>query len=243
MPLLNQIIAVCNGKKTQTEKSLTTVYHKLQKAELLTGIARTYQPKDEDGDKLPSESKKVQVRVSEALKEAEVALTDLFDVFATQEVANSQAKADVVVEGETILNDVPVTFLLFLEKKLVDVHTLVEKLPTLDPGEDWKLDPNQDCYSTNPKQSVKTKKIPRNHIKYEATKEHPAQVELFHEDVITGTWTTTNYSGAIPEQRKKELLQRVKLFQEAVKFAREKANSREVDQEKVGSRIFGYLFA
>ena len=41
------------------------------------------------------------------------------------------------------------------------------------------------------------KTVPRNHNKDEATKKHPAQVEMDTEDVRVGTWKTT-FSGALP---------------------------------------------
>ena len=51
-------------------------------------------------------------------------------VLATQDFANCQAKANVVVDGQTILKEVPVTHLLFLEKQLVDLRTFIDGLPT-----------------------------------------------------------------------------------------------------------------
>lgn len=242
MTKLNQIIAVANGKKTQCQKAITEVYHKLQKDALTKGIARNYRPKDEDGDKLPAESKHVQYRVSDALAESQAAMAEMFDVIATQEYANCGAVADVTVDGKTILTKVPVTYLLFLEKQLVDVHTLVEKLPTLDPAEEWSFSDAQNCYATKPAETVRTKKIPRNHVLAEATKEHPAQVQVFTEDVVAGYWTTINYSGAVPEREKAEMLARVRRLQEAVKFAREQANSIDVQQQRVGGPVFAYLF-
>ena len=97
--------------------------------------------------------------------------------------------------------------------------------------------------STPAVQTVRTKKIPRNHVKAEATKEHPAQVEGFYEDVAQGFWSTIKFSGALPAQRVNELLSRVEKLQQAVKFAREEANGLEVEQQKVGERVLGYLFA
>lgn len=242
MAKLNQIIAVANGKKTQCQKAVTEVYHKLQKAALLTGIARTYRPKEDDGDRLPAESKHVQYRVGDAVAEATAAWADLFDVLATQEFANCDARSDVVVDGKTIAAAVPVTYLLFLEKQLVDIGTLVEKLPTLDPGEQWEFSDAQNCWATKPSETTRTKKIPRNHVLAEATKEHPAQVQVYNEDVLAGYWTTINFSGAIPEREKAGMLAKVRKLQEALKFAREQANAIDVTTQKVGQPIFAYLF-
>ena len=49
-------------------------------------------------------------------------------------------------------------------------------------------------------QTLRTKKVPRNHVKAEATEKHPAQVEVYYEDVAVGYWTTVKFSGALPAQ-------------------------------------------
>jgi uncharacterized protein YfkK (UPF0435 family) len=239
---LNQIIAVVNGKKNQSQKRLTDIYHKLQKSELFSGISRNYEPVDEDGEQQPPEKKFVQYKVDDAFAEAQGALTELLDAVATQDWANTKARANVVVDGNVLLEDVPVTFLLILEKSLTDIHTFVSKLPTLDPAEKWSFNSDVDCYASETHSTNKTKKVPKAHILYEATKEHPAQVETFTEDVKVGEWHTIKFSGAIPAQKKNQLLARVTKVQEAVKFAREEANALEVAPVKVGEKLFGYLF-
>jgi hypothetical protein len=185
----------------------------------------------------------VQVNAEQTLRAATDTLTRLFDVTLTKDASNTEASADIVVDDVTLLADVPVTYLLFLEKQLTDVRTAVSKLPVLDPAKSWSWNENAGAYASAPAETVKTKKIPKNWVKAEATDKHPAQVEIFHEDIIVGTWTTTNLSGAVPGARKQELLDRATKVLEAVKFAREKANTREVTDRSAGSEIFGYIFA
>ena len=240
---LNQVIAVVNGKKSQSQKRLTEIYHKLQKMDLFSGIARNYEPVDEDGEKQPPENKCVQYKVEDAFGEAKEALTELLDAVATQDWANTKARANVVVDGNVLLEDVPVTFLLILEKTLTDIHTFVSKLPILDPAEKWQFNSDVDCYASEKHSTNKTKKVPRAHILYEATKEHPAQVEMFTEDIKVGEWHTVKFSGAIPAQQKNKLLQKVNKVQEAVKFAREEANALDVAPVKVGEKLFGFIFS
>jgi hypothetical protein len=239
---LNQIIAVEKGIKTRSHQELTEAHHALQKPAMLAGISRTYRPKDEEGELLPPESTRVQVKCEEVIRRTSEILTELFDVTATKDWANCKARADVVVDGKVLLEKVPVAYLLFLEKSLVDLHTFVKKLPALDPAESWTFDVSADYWATEPLQTVKTKKIPRNHVKSEATEKHPAQVEVYYEDVAVGYWKTLKFSGALPAQRINELLERVEKLQTAVKFAREEANSVEVESIKVGRKVFDYLF-
>ena len=242
-PRLNQIIAIEKGIKSQALRDLTDAHKTLQKTALLSGISRTYRSKDEEGEVFPPESTKVQVNVEEIIRETTDIMTKLFDITATKDWANNKARADVVVDGQTIVKDVPVTYLLFLEKQLTDLHTFIKNLPTLDAGESWEYDPSSDCFATEPLQTTKTKKVPRNHVKAEATEHHPAQVEVYYEDIVVGYWKTIKFSGALPAKRVNELLQRIQKLQHAVKFAREEANSIEVEEQKIGKRVFDFLFA
>jgi hypothetical protein len=243
MTKLNQIIAVEKGIKSKSYAELTEAHHNVQKQALLSGISRTYQPKDEEGEQLPPESTRVQLKADEILRQTAANLTRLFDVTATKDWANCSAKADVVVDGTTVVRGVPVSYLLFLEKQLSDLTTFVKKLPILDAAETWSHDPSSDTWKTEPVRTLRTKKIPRNHVKAPATDKHPAQVEVYHEDVAIGTWTTVKFSGALPAQRVNELLERVEKLAQAVKFAREEANAFEVTDQRVGDSVFAYLFA
>jgi hypothetical protein len=241
MAKLNQIIAVEKGIKSRSFQELTEAHHALQKPALLSGISRTYRPKDEEGEQLPAESTKVQARAEDILRQTSSILVKLFDVTATKDWANCAAKADVTVDGRAILKEVPVSYLLFLEKQLTDLHTFIKKLPVLDASESWVFDASADTWATEPVQTLRTKKIPRNHVKAEATEKHPAQVEVYYEDVTVGFWRTIKFSGAMPAKRVNELLERVEKLQQAVKFAREEANNLETTDQKVGDAVFQYL--
>jgi hypothetical protein len=242
MAKLNQIIAVEKGIKSGSLRELTDAHHSLQKPALLAGISRTYQPKDEEGEQLPPESTRVQVKAEDVLRKTATVLTRLFDVTATKDWANCVAKADIVVDGRTVLRDVPVSYLLFLEKQLTDLHTFVKKLPLLDAAEHWSFEESADYWRTDQVRTIRTKKVPRNHVKAEATEKHPAQVEVYYEDVAVGYWSTVKFSGALPARRVNELLDRVEKLQESVKFAREEANGVEITDQHVGDAVFGYLF-
>lgn len=242
MTKLCQIIAIANGTKGRTQKSISDIYHKLQKKELLQGISRKYQPRDDEGEQLPPESNKVRCTVRESIEEFTSSLCNLFNIVATQDLANTKAKADVRVDGQVVLADVPVTTLLFLEKQLVDIGTFASKIPTLETSEEWSYSEEADCYATPAQKSLRTKKVYKNHVKAEATEHHPAQVEVFTEDVVVGEWSTVKFSGAIPQSKKHEIETRVRKLQDAVKMAREEANSIEVTDVKIGPAVFDFLF-
>lgn len=108
MGKLNQVIAVVAGKKSRAAAALTEAYHKIQKPPLFDGISRTYQPKDEDGEKLPSETKLIQTKCGDLIREISDPLDELYNIVATQEWWNCMAKANVEVNGTAIIHDVPV---------------------------------------------------------------------------------------------------------------------------------------
>lgn len=244
MTLLNQIVAVEKGVKSRVDKRITAAYHTLQKSQLFTGLSRVYTPRDDDGATLPPESTRVQTTVSDQLGAMAADFTELFDVVLTKETSNAQAKADVVVHGQTLLADVPVTYLLFLEKQLTHWHTALAKVPVLTAEDEWTEDPSNDgWYRTPAVQTIKTKKVPRNHVMAPATERHPAQVEVYYEDIPVGTWATVKFSGAITAKRRDEYVARVDALLDAVKQAREAANSLEVQQKKAGEALFSYLLA
>lgn len=243
MTKLNQIIAVEKGVKNQTTRVETDLYHSLEKKPLFAGLSRRYTPKDEeDGDRLPSEQVAVQLKSEDILTQLTQALTRLIDITATKDAANTRASADVTVDGIVIASQVPVTTLMFFEKELEKLAAFVGRLPVLDPTQSWSYDPSRGAYASDSVQTVRTKKIPRNHVLYEATHEHPAQVQMFTEDVIVGTWEKVEFSGALPADRVRDISIRLDKLRTAVKFAREEANSIDVTDVHYGENILRFLF-
>jgi hypothetical protein len=242
MPKLNQILAIEKGKKTILHDEITALHKATQKGQLLTGHHKTFVPSDTDGETFPDERQHVQHRAKEVIEQVTERLTALMDVTATKDWANCSARADVIVGGEVFLENVPVTYLLFLTKELNDLHTFVNKMVELDAAEEWTLDPNSHLFRSAPIKTHKTKKLQKPIVLYDATPEHPAQCQIVTEDVVIGHWTTTKFSGAIPRPDKKDMLDRIRVLQEAVKFAKEQANSIEAPDQKVGRKVLDYVF-
>lgn len=239
---LNQIIALVSGKKTKIQHLMTNVHHGWGK-DRISGINRTYSPLDETGEVFPAESRMVQVRVPEAISKISAQIADFMNIIATQEYSNTLAKADVVVDKVTVLSAVPISALLFLEKQLIDLHTLAANLPTLSTDRVWTNDDAKHCYVTSPEQTAKTSKKIEVIVKYEATKEHPAQTEMVSLDRTIGYWTTTHMSGALPEKERDAIVVRIEALRDAVKVAREKANDIEVEViESFGPSVLNYIF-
>jgi hypothetical protein len=81
------------------------------------------------------------------------------DITATKDYANCHASADVVLDGQVLIQSAPATYLLFLEKQLSDLHTFVDKMPTLDETDDWTRDENSTLFKTAAIPTQRTKKV------------------------------------------------------------------------------------
>jgi hypothetical protein len=207
----------------------------------LFGISRSYQPRADDGDKLPPVSQHVQIKVENVLEMIARAQARMLDVRFTTAETNTQAKADVRVDGHTLLGDVPASYLLYLEEFLRNLKALLDKLPVLDPADEWHYDANRGVHASTAKVTVRATRVPQAQVLYEATKEHPAQVRPYEIEVPAGDWTTVKFSGALPAERKAELLERTSKLAEAVKTAREYANRIDVTSRQAGDAVFGYI--
>lgn len=240
---LNQLIAVSKDKKSFAKKVETKVYHTFDKTALFNGLERTYTPKDDNGDKLPAESKTVQVRVDAEISAVQSSLVEMLDTVTSLDKANCEAFANVVVDGNTVLSEVPVTSLLFLEKQLTDFAAFVSKIPVLDPAYVWNWDANANLYRTDAIEKSRTAKVEEALVLFPATVEHPAQCKTITKDVNVGTWKEIALSSAWPATKRSVLAEKVRKLQEAVVKAREEANSMLVSEVSVGKKIFDYLLA
>lgn len=242
---LNAVIAVAKGIKSRSCSVVSDLYKTIQKPELFEGLVRNYRKLDDGDVDLPSERKVVQFRTKDILSALRVSKSELIDVTAQMEIANTQAKASVWIDGKEILPELPAIVLLPLEKELVDLRTFIEKLPILDHGEAWKPKPddNTGLWVTEVSSTHRTKKVPKPVTLYEATDKHPAQTTLLQEDIIAGYWDTTKLSGAMKKLDKEAILERVEKLLNAVKQAREEANDAPAPQKGgYGAKIFDYLY-
>lgn len=240
---LNQVIALVQGRKARATKTITDAYRCWQ-TELLKGLTRNYQPLDDAGEKLPSESKVVSLHANEVIKKVVARMNEYYDCVATQECANQEAKANVTIGETIILKDMPVTVLLFFEKQLVDLLTFAKSLPVLPVDKEWRYDEKRGCFITEPEVTTRTQKQPKVIVKYNATPEHPAQTELFSEDKVVGHWSTVHMSGALTKEKRDGIIDRIEKLQDAVKKAREEANGYEIGKDILnhGTTLVDYIF-
>lgn len=241
MKQLNQAVAIRKGVQNRVHEVTTELHKSLGQASLFNGFSKQFRSLDEAGERFPDESNKVQLTADSTIKQITKSLTELFDTEATVDKTNGVAQSDIVIDGEVIVAGVPATTLLFLEKQLGLLRSDLKKVPELDPAETWTKDENSGLNVTEVQQTHKTKKIQKAIVLVEPTKEHPAQAQLITEDVTVGHWFLTKMSGAMPKPQKDALLEKADKLIDAVKAAREKANTQEVVEMEVGTKLFNFL--
>lgn len=242
MTKLNQIIALEKGVKAETDRVLNGVYHLFQKPDAFAGLTKTYTSLEEDGFVYPPENRKVTASVPTLLSAAQAAWERLFDLTFTKDATNQEASADIVVNGTVLVEAVPVSTLIWLEKKLVDLRTVMSKVPVTDIAEDWTWDAEQGVWKAAPVRTLRSKKVEDYVVIVPPTDKHPAQTAKVVRDEPEGHWTTTKLSGATSVTSRDAALARITVLTEAVKRAREQANMAEVTDRSMGNVLLNFVF-
>jgi hypothetical protein len=140
------------------------------------------------------------------------------------------------------LEKAPVIFLVQMENILERVRKVYSEIPTLDPAKTWTREETENSiWKADPVKRVRTKKIPQPIVKYDATKEHPAQTDLVSIDTAVGEWTHSTKSGALSPKQKSQLLDRIDRLIAGIKIARAKANDHEADNSRIGAQLFSFI--
>lgn len=239
---LHQFIAAIKDRNAAADRDFTNAYHTLQKQQLFGGLRKSYRPRLDDGVQLPGEKQLVQATVPGALVDIRVAVAKLIDTAATRDEANQRARASVFINGARVTDDLPLSTLLWLEKKLTDLRTVITAIPVLPTDDTWTFDDNNSWWISEPSQTLRQVKV-ANHITVApATEKHQATVVREESTVVEGTWTTEKFSGAVPAWQKTKMRDRLDTLIVAVKTAREQANQVDVEDAHVGGAIMDYIF-
>ncbi len=197
-----------------------------------------------------AEEQEVRVEVADTVKEklntVTTAFTRYWDLRLQKEAANQSATADVIINGKSIFDDVPVTFLLNMEEELRQVKKVYSCMPTLKPGVTWEKDENKGrgiYKSTHDTETAKTEKTKQHKVIVQATDKFPAQVETWNDDRPIGKYITQNWSGMISESDKALLISRIDTMLAAFKKARQRANCVESTPMEIGKAVFAYIHA
>lgn len=238
---LNQLIAVEKEEKKKLTNQISELHRSSQVSSLLNGFDKKYEALQEGGLVFPPESMKVQVSASEAIEKTAKLMSQLIDMESTKNKTNTAAKADIVVNGEVLVADVPSVTLLSLEKELRDLAVFVEKVVELDPSENWVKDEQSGLFKTGAFKTHRTQKVQKPIVLYDATDKHPAQTQLISTDEIVGHWVMVKTSGAMPKTEKEALLDKINTLLNSVKAAREQANMVQIQKFDISKQLFNFL--
>jgi len=247
MPKLHELLAVEKNLENQAAKTRTELEATFEKKRShFSEIRKTYSAYTEGAPVKIEEVSEIQTTVKDELLWWSAFQIKSIDLSHQVDVANTQARADVVDDdGNTILKDVPATSLLQLEKRLKEVQVLLTAIPTLDPTKGFKQDDNRSVgiYQARDVESERKTLVKKPLVLYPATDKHPAQCQILEETIATGLLRTQEWSSMLTPVMKASLLERVENLSRFVKKARARANEQDIDvsSSKIGKKLMDYI--
>ena len=249
MAKLHELLAVESNLRTQADSCRVDLMNTFEKkTNHFKEVVVSFQPIEEGNPPTIESQLKLQTTVTRELDWIGEKIAKAINISHAIDIANTLAKADVVLDnGRVLLENVPATSLLQLEKRVREVHSLVQGIPTLDPSKNFQVDDSMGhgIYRARDDSRPRTKKSFSYIVMVPPTDRHPAQVKELMEDAVVGHTTSQEWSSLITVGEKASMLDRVEEILRAVKKARARANEVEVDvkEAQIGWSILGYIFA
>lgn len=246
---LHQLLAVEMDLRGIATKVLAETASLFGKSAAFSGSVRTFKPfAEEDAHLATEERDEVTTTVPARLKYTLKKVVPFWDVMFRKDVANQEAKADIIIGDKTIAADVPATTLLGLEKRLTELREAIANIPTLDAKIAWTpaADVGEDIWkAVHPETQFRTTKTAKPVVMYDAVVKDgvgiPAQVIRVDEDIRIGVTTTARFSGAVTSAEASKILERIDTLLVAVKDARQRANNVEIGDVKIGQKLADFI--
>lgn len=253
MSKLHEVLAAENDVKNQYKQINDETLHILNRPQVFIGkVTKLTMTKPE----LDEQTKKATEEAGSSVEAIGTTVTDRLNYMGNffkrlvnhrlqKDLTNQKATANILVDGQTIAENLPATFLLELEDRLTSYRAIYASIPTLDVKKEWDLDEklgNGIFRLRHPEVRAKTEKYIEHKIIVPATDRHPAQVKEWTIDNVVGKTEVTEFSGMWTSARKAEVLARCDKLIVAVKEARARANQAEVVQgSDVGSALLKFM--
>lgn len=250
MARLHELLAVEPELKGRKEKALSHASDLFQnQPQVFQGGIKTLEMFDDsrrNEEAAGQELTEVVTSVNEVLNETFTDVEAFWDGRLQKEATNQLAVADVIIEGEIVATQVPVTFLLSMEDELKEIRKLIEKIPVLNAAIAWEKDPQKGEFywkASHPAVRNKTEQTVQHKVLVPAKDNggHPAQIHTWNENVPVGRYTSLPWSGMIPENEKRKMLAKVSALLNAVKQARQRANCQEIEDRHIGEKLLQYI--
>ena len=246
MGRLHELLAVEKDMENVSRKLMEESKRTLGKENLFSGSLRELKMFDEaESFNNTIEKQELTTTVSENIEYLIEPIAAYWDVVLQKDLTNQKAVADIVVDGVTIALDMPATFLLGMEKKLVEFRTLLGSIHTLAPGVNWIPDASNakaDVFvSAETEKAFKTAKDIEFRTAAPATDKHPAQVMQINVTNNVGQFETKKWSGLLSPVDKANKIARLDKLLAAVKKARQRANNVVIVESNVGKDMLQYV--
>jgi hypothetical protein len=241
MTKLHELLAVEKSKISATHKLYEETLSKFKKEQFFSGHLKRLNmlidsPENVAIERAAKDDKALPTTVPETLKYFLDFWANSEDVTYAKNQTNQAANADLLLDGEVLVANVPVDELLGLEVRLENLRRLMNEMPTLDAAKTWaKTNSGRfgEWVALTDEVTSKTEKVMTPVVLYEATDKHPAQIERVTVDKVVGSFTRTSFSGAATSKQKATVIELLdKLLYEA-KQARQRANCVEASKEKI----------
>lgn len=137
------------------------------------------------------------------------AVRRLLDLMYQIDISNTEAKADLVIDGVTYAEGVPTGFLMVLERKLTELRTVYEMIPTQPPGVNWQADAGYrlpGVFKSPPIATFLTQKKVDFVVVVNPTEHHPAQVKEVTKDERVARVEETKFTGTVSAADRKSVV-------------------------------------
>ena len=252
----HQLLAVEQDINSKTNGIIKETLILLNRGAAFDEHHKSYTPFEEGDKDIPEKDEKLMVTtVDERIAYTSKSIVNQINILASKEKTNQIAKANIVIkddEGkvvETIAEDVPVSALLQLEKKMQEYRKIYEAMPTFNTEKHWIKGTNTlgvECYiiKDNEKKirtrtETTTTMVDQNPIK--GSDKYPLIPEKVQITKPVGEYETVVKTGKISPKQKADTINRLDKVIKAIKFARTEANSVEVVEMNFGKTLVDYI--
>jgi len=236
MSKLHELLAVEGKLESQSKKVISDLQNTFNKKRHLFEEKKVvFTPHAENEQSVTEAQSDIQSTLDKELDWVRGHLVKSLNASYQVAEANTQARADIILEdGTVVAKGVPATALLELEKRVSEIAELLKNVPTLDPAKGFQPDAarGEGYFQAREVNKGRTKKANKAIVLYDATPEHPAQTQIVTEDVEVGRIQEQEWSSLFTPARKSNLINKAEILERAVRQARARANEQTIDKDK-----------
>lgn len=242
-PKLHEILAVetsVKGKLTKITEETSKVFKTKQTH--FDGYIKSYEPKEEDGERLLTDRKELITTVGSKLNHLVKFAVDAMTVTLQKEETNSSGRANAeLIIGDLNYGNYSATSLLSMEHSFSNLRQILIDSPTLDMALPWETTENAGIYKLPTMVKDQMSQEDDFVVTVQATEKFPAQVVKTVRKFKIGTWTTATSSGKWTPSEKSGTLDRLDKVITAVKSAKSRANNVVIEKIDSPKTIFTYI--